>query len=115
MASQLVLLFDTDHMENVLDQLGKAIDAHSPAEWPSHGPQMILVRKEVWLKLEMECARARKSKDLPKYDIAYGDQGVDITSRNERKGYNAIIVRGRPVVPMPAQENIVADRLGAND
>jgi hypothetical protein len=115
--SELALLFDTQDLTNVKDQLAKSFDEHSVIGSMKQIPAIILVRKQVWLALEMELNKLIKTKGASKhsgYDIAkaFGPGISRPDSSND--GYDALIYRGRPIVAMPAEHNVISDRLGAN-
>lgn len=112
--AELILLFDTDDLTDVVGQLGQAFDDFSVAGSVKHAPSMVIVRKTVWLKIEKELnniINKQKTKNqIKQYDRVNEKPGIH---QPPEHGYNALIFRARPIVPIDGQ-NIIADRVGAN-
>lgn len=117
--AELVLLFDTEDLTNIKGQLDERFDEFSVAGDVKHIPSMVLVRKDVWIKLEYELQQLMESsrpneKVVPfqKAPARRGMRDPELLSHTQ-PGYNALVYRSRPIVAVTGA-NIVADRVGAN-
>jgi hypothetical protein len=141
MTSELVLLFNYDKSEDILDKLTEAFDKHSSSSSIDKVPSMIIVSKKTWYLIEgalepllsahygkkTNGSKSQTKKDsVPSNQIAEEGQKSTKstptipqydkvnTTEDPQSGFASLSFRSRPIVAIDG-DNIVAWRVGAND
>ena len=103
--SELILLFNPDNEENMLDQLSKLLDDSTGGKHPS----MIIVNRKTWTILEglfQEKVKARYGIGKPK---EYERAGIDIDP--QKRGFPSLMFQDIPIVSVSG-DNIIALKVG---